>query len=133
MTTPLPLPSIDPDTKPFWDGAKRGELLIQRCTTCGHVQFYPRLRCMRCGAAVEWTRASGRGSVYSYTVVHRAPDEALGALVPYVVALVELEERVRMMSRLRGIAPDAVRIGQAVRVTFERLTDDVTLPVFEGA
>lgn len=133
MSTPLPLPAIDPDTQPFWDGAKRGELLLQRCTACGHVQFYPRVLCVRCGSAVEWIAASGRGSVYSYTVVHRAPHEALGALVPYVVALIDLEERVRMMSRLRGIAPDAVRIGQAVRVAFEPITDDVMLPVFEAA
>ncbi|MGH2492832.1 MAG: Zn-ribbon domain-containing OB-fold protein, partial [Candidatus Limnocylindria bacterium] len=122
-----------PDTQPFWDGARRGELLVQRCVTCAHVQFYPRALCMRCGGAVEWIAASGRGSVYSYTVVHRAPHEALEPLVPYVVALIDLEENVRMMSRLRGVAPEAVRIGQSVRVAFERLSDEVTLPIFEGA
>jgi uncharacterized OB-fold protein len=129
MSITPPLPAIDADSQPFWDGAKRGELLIQRCTDCQKWQFYPRLRCIRCGGAVEWTLASGQGRVYSYTVVHRAPHEAFAAIAPYVVALVDLAEGPRMMSRLR-IAPDAVRIGLGVHVAFEQLTDEVTLPVF---
>jgi len=130
VSVPPPLPAIDADTQPFWDGAKRGELLIQRCTGCDRRQFYPRLRCVRCGGAVEWIAASGEGRVYSYTIVHRAAHEAFAPLVPYVVALVDLVEGPRMMSRLR-VAPDAVRIGLGVRVAFERLSDEVTLPVFD--
>jgi len=126
-----PLPAIDADTQPFWDAARRGELLIQRCTECDKRQFYPRFRCVRCGGAVEWIRASGEGRVYTYTVVHRAAHEAFARLVPYVVALVDLVEGPRMMTRVR-VAPDAVRIGLGVRVAFERLTDEVTLPVFEA-
>lgn len=127
-----PLPAIDADTQPFWDGAKREELLIQRCVECLRHQFYPRARCVRCGGAVEWVRARGTGRLYSYTVVHRAPSEGLAALVPYIVALVDLDEGVRMMTRLRG-ASDAPRIGAAVRVTFERASDEVTIPLFEIA
>jgi uncharacterized protein len=131
MSVPPLLPAIDADTQPFWDGAKRGELLIQRCTACDRRQFYPRQRCVRCGGEVEWVQASGNGRVYSYTVIHRAANEAFASLVPYVVALVDLAEGPRMMSRLR-VSPEAVRIGLDVRVAFERLADDVTLPVFEA-
>jgi uncharacterized OB-fold protein len=131
MSIPAPLPAIDPDTQTFWDGAKRGELLIQRCTQCDTRQFYPRLRCVRCGGAAEWIRASGDARVYTYTVVHRAAHEAFAPLVPYVVALVDLAEGPRMMSRLR-VSPEDVRIGLDVRVAFEALSDDVTLPVFEA-
>ena len=127
---PMPLPAIDADTQPFWDGAKREELLIQRCTECRKFQFYPRARCVRCGGAVEWVAARGTGRIYSYTVVHRAPTEALASLVPYVVALVDLDEGVRMMTRLRG-THDAPRIGGEVRVAFERVSDDVAVPLFE--
>jgi uncharacterized OB-fold protein len=130
MSVPPPLPAIDADSLPFWEGTRRGELLIQRCTACDKRQFYPRLRCVRCGGAVTWIAASGAGRVYSYTVVHRAAHEAFAPHVPYVVALVDLAEGPRMMSRLR-VAPDAARIGQDVHVAFERVTDDVTLPVFE--
>jgi uncharacterized OB-fold protein len=131
MSIPPPLPAMDPDTQPFWDGAQRGELLIQRCTQCDRRQFYPRLRCVRCGGAVEWIRASGDARVYTYTVVHRAAHEAFASLVPYVVALVDLAEGPRMMTRLR-VSPEDVRIGQDVRVAFERQSDDVALPVFEA-
>ena len=132
MSVPPPLPAIDPDSQPFWDGARRGELLIQRCTSCGQWQFYPRLRCVRCGGDVEWAAASGAGRVYSYTVVHRAAHEAFASAVPYVVALIDLAEGPRMMSRLR-VPPDDARIGLDVHVAFERITDEVTLPVFEAA
>jgi uncharacterized OB-fold protein len=131
MSITPPLPAIDPDTQPFWDGAKREELLIQRCTQCDEHQFYPRLRCVRCGGVVEWIRASGDARVYTYTVVHRAAHEAFAPLVPYVVALVDLAEGPRMMSRLR-VTPEDVRIGLEVRVAFERQSDDVTLPIFEA-
>jgi uncharacterized OB-fold protein len=127
-----PLPAIDPDSKPFWDGARRGELLIQRCTSCGRWQFYPRLRCIHCGGDALWVAASGAGRVYSYTVVHRAAHEALASAVPYVVALIDLAEGPRMMSRLR-VPPDDARIGLDVRVAFERISDEVTLPIFEAA
>ena len=132
MSITPPLPAIDPDTQPFWDGTKRGELLIQRCTDCDKRQFYPRLLCVRCGGAAEWVRASGDGRVYTYTVVHRAAHEAFAPLVPYVVALVDLAEGPRMMSRLR-VPPEDARVGLDVRVAFERLTDEVTLPIFEAA
>ena len=132
MSLSPPLPAIDADSQPFWDGARRGELLLQRCTSCGRWQFYPRPRCIHCGGDVEWVSASGAGRVYSYTVVHRAAHEAFASNVPYVVALIDLAEGPRMMSRLR-VPPDDARIGLDVRVAFERISDEVTLPIFEAA
>lgn len=131
MTASPPLPAVDADSAPFWEAARRGVLAIQRCRACARHQFYPRARCIVCGGEVEWVDASGRGTVYSYTVVHRAASEALAPLVPYVVALVELVEGVRLMTRLRAVSPDDVRIGDAVRVVFEPAADDVALPLFE--
>ena len=131
MSLPL-LPAVDADSRPFWDAAREGRLLIQRCTDCGLAQFFPRSRCVRCDGGVEWAEAAGDGTVYSYTVVHRAPHESLAPLVPYVVALVDLSEGVRMMSRLRGVSADEARIGLPVQVAFERLTDEISLPVFEA-
>src|SRR5206468_2761141 len=98
---------------------------------CGRPQSFPRPRCVRCGGSIAWLEASGEGRVYSYTVVHRAPHESLVPLVPYVVALVDLAEGVRMMSRVRAADSGVVQIGAAVRVAFERVSDEVTLPLFE--
>ena len=132
MSAPPPLPAVDADSQPFWDGARRGELVIQRCTSCEGWQFYPRPRCIRCGGEAEWVIASGAGRVYSYTVVHRAAHEAFASQVPYVVALIDLAEGPRMMSRLR-VPLDQTRIGLDVRVAFERISDEITLPIFEAA
>ncbi|HYF96144.1 MAG TPA: Zn-ribbon domain-containing OB-fold protein [Symbiobacteriaceae bacterium] len=128
-----PLPVVDPDSRPYWDAARAHRLMIQRCTACGKHQFYPRSRCSQCFADVEWVEASGRGHVYSFTIIHRAPGDAFQQEAPYVVALVDLAEGVRMMTNLRGIAPEEVRIGMPVRVTFADVTPEVTLPQFEPA
>jgi uncharacterized OB-fold protein len=90
----------------------QGVFEIQRCTACARHQFFPRILCVHCGSEeLEWVAASGRGTVYSYSVVRRKP-EAGG---DYNVVLVDLDEGVRLMSRLEGVAPDDIRIGQAVR------------------
>ncbi|MCL6517008.1 Zn-ribbon domain-containing OB-fold protein [Alicyclobacillus sp.] len=130
MPQPWPRPEVDSDSRPFWEGLKQGELRIQHCADCGRHIFYPRLLCPHCFSdRIEWVAASGRGSIYSYTVVHRAmgpfADEA-----PYIVAIVELEEGVRMMTRV--VSPrDAVAIGRPVRVVFTQVDDALVLPFFE--
>jgi len=125
-----PYPVPDRDTAPFWEGARRGELRIQRCTACGRFIFYPRAVCPRCMAdSLEWVAASGRGSVYSFTEVHRTSDE-FRAEVPFVVGLVELEEGVRMMARLDIPEP---AVGMPVQVVFERVSDELSLPHFMEA
>lgn len=129
-----PLPVPDQDTQPYWEAARRHELLIQRCLACGEHYFYPRPHCPHClSNRTEWVRASGRGTVYAFTVVHRPPSPAFADRVPYVVALIDLAEGPRLMSNVVGCAPDAVHCGMAVEVAFEDVTPDIALPVFRPA
>lgn len=129
ITKPIPVPNED--SQVYWDGCREGRLLLQRCTSCGRHRFYPRILCLDCASTEsEWIEASGRGRVYSYSVVHRAPGPAFKADVPYVLAIVELEEGVRMMTNIVGSAPADVRVDMPVRVVFERMTDEITLPKF---
>jgi uncharacterized protein len=130
-TRPLPVP--DGDTKPYWDAAKEHRLVIQRCDDCQSAIFYPRSICPHCMSdRIQWTEASGRGVVYSFTVVRRAPAQ-FAEDTPYVVALVDLAEGVRMMSNVVGCAPSAVRIGAPVEVTFDDVTPEISLPKFRLA
>jgi 3-oxo-4,17-pregnadiene-20-carboxyl-CoA hydratase alpha subunit len=127
-----PRPAISPDTAFFWEGATRGELLIQRCTGCGTLRHPPRPMCGECGS-LEWDtqKASGRGTVYSFVVYHHPPVPYLE--MPYVVALIELEEGTRLVSNVVGIAPGDVRIGMPVEVSFDKVDDDMILPLFRPA
>ena len=110
-----PLPRPDNVSKPFWEAASRGELLIQRCPS-GHRQFYPRAVCRVCGSDPEWERASGRGTVHTFTVIRQNHARPFRDELPYVVAMVELDEGVRMMGNITDCAIDQVRIGMPVEV-----------------
>ena len=128
---PRPAPVPDFETQPYWDAAARGELMLQRCAACGTYRHYPRALCPECAAAEhEWMRVSGRGSIFSFTVVRRAPSPAFADRIPYVVALIALEEGPHLLSHIVGLAPDAVRIGIPVLVEFEEIGDAMKLPVF---
>jgi uncharacterized OB-fold protein len=130
-TRPLPVP--DGDTKPYWDAAKEHRLVIQRCQDCQQVIFYPRSVCPHCMSdRIAWIQASGKGTIYSFTVVHRAPAQFVDG-APYVVALIDLAEGVRMMSNVVGCTPSAVRIGAAVEVEFDDVTPEISLPKFHLA
>ena len=134
MTAGKPLPPIDDDTRAYWAGLARGELLLQHCRDCGHVQVYQRALCGRClGARVEHRPASGRGRVYSFSTVHRAPSAEFKEDVPYTVVLVELVEGPRMISTLVDAPPETVRIGQAVEIVYDRVSPEITLPRFRRA
>jgi len=123
MQRPLPLPNAD--TRPFWDSCEAGELKVQRCSGCGAHQFPPRPFCSSCRSQqLDWIPASGRASVASFTVVYRAPIRALRDEVPYVLALVDLAEGPRLMTRIIDCDPEAVRIGQNIRFVFQRLSAD---------
>ena len=112
-------PVPDAVTQPFWDGVAEGVLRIQRCDGCGRHVFYPRAVCPFCmGAVLSWVEASGRGRVHAFTVVHRAPADYRDE-VPYVVALVELDEGVRLMTRLVDVEPSAVAVDQPVEVAIQ--------------
>lgn len=119
---------------PFFAAAAEGKLLIQRCPACGRTVSYPRVVCPFChDGTPEWAEASGRGTVYSFSVLHRAGVPGFEPDVPYVVALVDLEEGARMMANIVNVEPDAVEIGMAVTVTFERRSADLVVPQFEPA
>jgi len=120
-------PVPDAVSSPFWEGVAEGVLRIQRCQACGRHVFYPRAVCPHC-AAVDlcWVEASGSGRIHSYTVVHRAPAEYRDE-IPYVVALIELDEGVRMMTRLVDVNPADVRVDLRVEVAIQ---GDPRLPYF---
>ena len=125
-----PVPRVDALSAPHWRGNAEGRLLLQRCIQCDHVQFYPRLVCTACGTReLTWTESSGRGAVSTFTVMRRAVSPAFEADVPYVVALVTLDDGPTMMTNLVDCDPNAVSIGQRVRVVFER-RGEVVLPQF---
>jgi uncharacterized OB-fold protein len=126
---PVPVPTKE--TKPYWDGCKKHELYIQKCAACGHYQFYPRLYCTACMSdRVEWVKASGRAKVLSFTIVYRPVTQAFAGDVPYVVALVTLDEGPQMMTNIIGCPPEQVKIGMPVRVTFEDWTEEISVPKF---
>jgi uncharacterized OB-fold protein len=117
---------MDAESKEFWDGVAAGELRIQRCETCGHAVFYPRALCPFCHSdRLVWIAASGTGEVYSYTVAHRAFGE-FGAQTPFTVALVDLDEGVRMLTRIVG---GTVAIGDRVELEIAAV-GDMQLPCF---
>jgi hypothetical protein len=121
VSTPLPnpIPALSPDTEEFWAATARGILLLRRCDDCGSVIWYPRPFCPVCGSLhTSWSEASGKGTIYSFTVVHRSGLEGYRDALPYVVAYVELEEGPRVMTNIVGCEPDKVEIGMAVQVVF---------------
>jgi len=120
----IPAPEANPETKPFWDAAAEGRLLVKKCVTCGQVHFYPRAICPFCGSdKTEWVTASGRGTVYSYSVMRRVP-------IPYALAYVTLEEGVTMVTNIVDGDLDAIRIGQRVTVAFKPSEGGPPVPMF---
>lgn len=127
-TGPIPLPT--PETRPFWDAAKRHELVLPRCRACGRVHYFPRGVCPHClSADLVWERASGRGTLHTFTVVARG-QKAFPVPTPYVLAIVELAEGPRMMTTLVDVDPKAVKIGMPVIVHFRDVSDTIALPLF---
>jgi uncharacterized protein len=135
VTTPrFDLPTIEGDTREFWDGLRDGRLLLRRCTSCRTVHYYPRPFCPSCWSDdVEWVEAGGGGHVYTYSMVHRNDLPPFQEQVPYLAAIVELDEGPRIMSRLVDVEGDAVDIGMRVQADFTALTDDISIVVFRPA
>ena len=129
LNDPRPIAPADPTTGAWWDATRAGTLLVQRCRTCGHRQHYPRGLCTSCSSTdLEDTAASGRGVVYSFTAVHRAPHPAFQP--PYVVALVRLEEGPTLLTNIVGCAPEELACDMPVEVRWEELPDGRRLPLF---
>jgi uncharacterized OB-fold protein len=128
--TPVRLePPASEAGRPFWDATREGRLVLPWCTACEQPIWYPRAFCPACaGSDVEWRPASGRATVYALTIEHAGQTKALAA--PYVVALVDLDEGVRIMTNIVGVPPDEVAVGARVEVVWEALSDGRQLPLF---
>ncbi len=125
----LPVPDLA--SQPFFDAALEGRLMLQRCTGCAQAWFPFRSRCAVCnGPGLEWEVASGKGRIYMHGRMHQVFHPELADAVPYRLAIVELEEGVRVLTQLVGAEPERVRTGAPVEVIFERLSDEVAIPKF---
>lgn len=130
----LIVPKPDALTQPYWDGVRQRELRIQKCAQCGQVWHPPLYLCPHCHSSkVEWVAASGRGTLYSYTVVHHAAHVAVADRVPYLVALVTLAEGPRVVSNLLNCDRSEARIGMPLRLTFQEIAGGIWLPQFAPA
>ena len=128
------MPRVDEESRPFWEACARHELYVQKCRACGRVFYYPRGFCLHdLTADFDWLRCSGKGTVYTFTVTHQNQSTGFRENLPYVMAYVELEEGVRMLTNIVDCDPEQVRIGMPVEVTFEDLTDEVSVPLFRPA
>lgn len=129
---PRPLPQPTPETQHFWDGTKQHELRLQRCDQCAHAYFPPRPFCPKCSSrSVSVFTASGKATLHSYIINHRPPPFA-GFEAPYAIAVVELEEGPRLMTNIVDTpqTPEALELDMPLEVTFEDVTDEISLPKF---
>jgi uncharacterized protein len=127
-------PPVSEDTEPFWDATRERRLVLQWCTRCERAVFHPRAACPRClGDHLEWRPSAGRGRVHAASVQHRPGNPFMAGRVPYVVALVDLDDGVRMMTNVVDCDPGDVTIDMPVEVTWEPLPDGRHLPLFAPA
>lgn len=124
------IPEIAPEAAEFWEATRDRVLLIQRCVSCGRHQHYPRAQCLGCGGSeIDWIEASGRGTIYSFTASYRSPfPDDLPP--PYVIALIDLAEGPRILSRLDMAPEDVPECGDPVILTWSSLPDGRHLPMF---
>ncbi len=126
----LPIP--DGDSEGFWEGCRSSELRLQFCLSCSTYRYAPKRICPFCWSTeFEWRTTTGRGQVYTFTIEHHAYHPAWKEDVPYVIAIIQLEEGPRMTSRIVGVKPEDVRIGLPVQVTFNKATEEISLPLFK--
>lgn len=116
----------------FWEATKQKRFMLQWCSRCERPIFYPRDFCPHCaGDSISWKEASGKGKIYAVSVMHKPGNPMMATKVPYAVAIVELEEGVRLLTNLVGCDPSEARVGMAVTVTWDTLPDGRHLPLFE--
>ena len=128
------LPTPDRETQPFWDACRERRFLLRHCNACGRDHYYPRPFCPTCWSDdVSWRDASGRATLYTYSVVRQNDLPPFPERVPYVAAIVELAEGPRVMTNVEGVDHDDLAIGMELEVDFRAVTDDVTIPVFRPA
>jgi uncharacterized OB-fold protein len=127
----LPVPASDERNRPFWEAASEGRLVLPRCAACGELMAPPVANCKACLVdRFDWVVASGRGSIYSFIEYQRSWLRDFDAHLPYVVAIVELEEGPRLITMLVGETSDWVRIGARVQVAFQERGVGAKVPVF---
>jgi uncharacterized OB-fold protein len=127
----LPLPNSA--TQPFWDATARGELVVQWCEECQEAQFHPGPLCRTCGGEPGWKVTNGQGAVYTYTIVHQSRTPPFDTLVPYIVAMIDLDDGPRMMTNVIGCPIDQVHVGMRVEVGFAAEVDGIALPFWQPA
>ena len=126
-----PIPTQCPETAPFWKACNEGRFLVQVCNHCGKTQYPYRAMCCHCWSSDIRDRAiGGSGEVWSYSVVRRSRTQPFSAWVPYVVAVIELPEGVKVISNIVGCDPDAVSVGMPVRLAFASAGERGNIPVF---
>jgi uncharacterized OB-fold protein len=125
-------PPVTELTQLFWDATRDKSYLVQRCSNCGRAVAFPRVSCPFCASThLTWQPASGKGTLYSFTIDHKQANPIEGASGPYVVAMIDLEEGARVMSNLVNCPLEACKPGMSVSVTWEALSDGRNLPIFE--
>jgi len=128
-----PIPRPDAHSQPFFDGAARGDLMLQRCAACGTWMWPVRFRCVECfGDELRWEASAGNGTVYSFARVHQVFHPGFAGEVPYNVAMIDLDEDVRLIANVVGQPDSALEIGQRVTVVFDQITEEVALPRFRA-
>ena len=132
LRKPVPVPENIELTKPFWEAAKRHELMMQRCKKCAEWIFYPREQCPNCFSQdMEFQKVSGRGRVYAYTTVYQPAHPAFNDEAPYVFAIVQLDEGVRVATNIVGVPHEQVKVDMAVEAAYEDVTPEWTLVKFK--
>ena len=126
-----PLPNIDDTNRPYWEAAKRHELVLQKCQSCGHYRHPAGDTCPNClSDNLDWVRASGLGTVYTWTVFHQVYHPAFAEDAPYAVVAIELDEGPRMVTNLVDCKIEDIQVGMPVEVVFDDVTEEITLPKF---
>jgi len=129
-----PLPHLDEENRPFWEALQRHELYVQKCRDCGDLRYHPRALCTNClSSRTEWLRSKGLGKIYTFTVTNQNQAPGFRESLPYVMAWVELDEGLKMLTNIVDCPPQQVRIGMPVEAVFEDVTPEVTLVQFRPA
>jgi uncharacterized protein len=129
-----PIPPVDTDNAEFWAGCHRHELLMQKCAQCNEYRYPPRPICPKClSMNFDWIKMSGKGEIYSFTIVRRPLSPEWETDIPYTIGVVKLDEGPRMVSNIVGCKPEDIKIGMKVAVIFDDVTADITLPKFKPA
>jgi uncharacterized OB-fold protein len=126
-----PIPEITPAMREFFEGARAGRLMVQKCDDCGQLRFPAHEFCSNClSVRASWTPVSGRGEVYSFNIMHQVYHPGFASQVPYAVVVIALEEGCKFISNLIGVAPGEIKCGMPVEAVFEKLSDEVSIPKF---